>query len=96
MNINERDEGHRPRCEACIQGKQHRTLGRDPMMRATSKLRLIHIDLGGEGKITPSLGGVKYYMIITDDLTRYRWVYFLKYISEASEKVKEFATWIEN
>jgi hypothetical protein len=35
-------------------------------------LGLIHVDLGGRGNITPSVGGAKYYMIITDDLTRYR------------------------
>jgi hypothetical protein len=96
MKIRERDEEHRPRCGACIQGKQHRIPSRDPMTRATTKLGLIHVDLGGGGNITPSVGGAKYYMIITDDLTRYRWVYFLKYKSEASEKLKDFATWIEN
>ena len=66
------------------------------MTRATTKLGLIHVDLGGGGNITPSVGGAKYYMIITDDLTRYRWVYFLKYKSEASERLKDFATWVEN
>ena len=47
------------------------------MTRATTKLGLIHVDLGGGGNITP-IGGAKYYIIIIDDLTRYRWVYFLK------------------
>ena len=96
MKISERDEEHRIRCGACVQGKQYGIPSRDPMTRATTKLGLIHIDLGGGGNITPSVGGAKYYMIITDDLTRYRWVYFLKYKSEASERLKDFATWIEN
>jgi hypothetical protein len=66
------------------------------MTRATNKLGQIHVDLGGGGNISPSVGGVKYYMIITNDLTRYRWVYFLKYKSEALDQLKDFATWIEN
>lgn len=96
IKIHDNHEGNHPRCEACIQGKQHRIPSRDQMSRATTKLGLIHVDLGGGGKILPSVGGSKYYMIITDDFTRYRWTYFLKYKSEALDKLKDFATLIEN
>jgi transposase InsO family protein len=83
-------------CESCIQGKQHRNPCRDPMTRASVKLGLVHIDIGGGGHITPSVGGARYYMIVTDDLTRYRWVYFLKYKSEALSRLKDFAIETEN
>ena len=83
-------------CESCIQGKQQRTPSRDQMTRVSAKLGLVHVDIGGGGHITPSVGGAKYYMIVTDDLTRYRWVFFLKYKWEALSRLKEFAIETEN
>jgi hypothetical protein len=44
--------------------------------------------------ISPTVKGSRYFMIITDDYTRYRWFYTLKYKSDAYTKLKEWAVFI--
>lgn len=64
------------------------------MPRATKPLARIHIDIAGGGntfgmkdmeKENPitSRQGAHYYMLLTDDATRYRWVFFLNKKSDA-------------
>ena len=40
-------------------------------------------------------GGYAYFIICTDDLSRYGYVYLMKYKSEAFEKFKEFIYEVE-
>ena len=49
------------------------------------------------GPITPtSLGGAKYALIITDDYSRYSFIYFLKSKAETASRFKEFLSYIKN
>ena len=76
-------------CESCMLGKQTRTPSRDPQQRASGRLDLVHSDVGGP--ITPqSLGGARYYVTFTDDLTRATWVYTMKTKSECLSRFQEF------
>ena len=53
--------------------------------RANELLELVHSHMCGE--ITPtSAGGSEYFLTITDDKTRYVWIYALKQKSEAGNK----------
>ena len=65
-------------CEGCSSGKQTRNLfsiggGR----RANLVLELVHADLCGPMQ-TKTVGGNLYFFLLTDDYTRYSWVYFLQ------------------
>lgn len=82
-------------CEACVQGKLHRcAFPTSGAKRATEPLGLVHSDLCG--KITPkSAGSAKYFMTLTDDKTRYVWVYTLKKKDEAFQKFKEWKALVE-
>jgi hypothetical protein len=59
----------------------------------------IHIDIGGEGstlncpqdEAPPTGKGIRYFMIITDDATRFRWIYFLR-----TREIAEIAPCIEH
>lgn len=54
-------------CEACILGKQHETPSYQPQEhRATKRGQRIHADLGG-GKASLSIGGNRYFILLTDD-----------------------------
>ena len=54
----------------------------------------MHSDLCG--KITPkSGGGAEYFMTLTDDKTRYVWVYALKKKDEAFKKFQEWKALVE-
>ncbi|XP_039118034.1 uncharacterized protein LOC120253896 [Dioscorea cayenensis subsp. rotundata] len=61
-------------CEACALGKQ--TLVGFPKKvtrRATTPMELIHADLVGPMN-TPSIGGNTYFLLLTDDYSRFSWL----------------------
>ncbi|KAK3737381.1 hypothetical protein QZH41_011519 [Actinostola sp. cb2023] len=82
-------------CEACVQGKLHRcSFPTSGAKRATEPLGLAHSALCG--KITPkSAGGAEYFMTLTDDKTRYVWVYALKKKDEAFKKFQDWKALVE-
>ena len=41
-------------------------------------------------------GGYRYFLIVTDDLRRYGYIYLMKHKSETFEKFKEFQSEVEN
>ncbi|XXG60383.1 hypothetical protein AAC387_Pa04g2305 [Persea americana] len=77
-------------CEGCVYGKQARgTFPSGKAWRANNCLELLHADLCGPMQ-TESLGGSKYFFLITDDYSRFSWVYFLNAKAEAFENFKKF------
>jgi hypothetical protein len=78
-------------CEICRKAKQRRQSSKDPAPRATKILARIHIDIAGGGatldckdkEAPPGIKNIHYFMIITDDATRYQWVYTLRTRDEA-------------
>ena len=63
--------------------------------RATKCLELVHTDLIGPMQ-TESLGGSKYFMLLTDDFSRMSRVFFIKVKSQALDYFKKFKTMVEN
>jgi transposase InsO family protein len=83
-------------CEACILGKQHETPSYQPQEnRATKRGQRIHADLGG-GKASLSIGGDRYFILLTDDYSRMRWVWPLRKKDGAASKVKELFAMLRN
>ena len=58
-------------------------------------MELIHSDVCGPMSTT-TRGGFQYFMILTDDLSRYGYVYLMRHKSETFEKFKEFQNEVEN
>ncbi|KAJ5619407.1 hypothetical protein N7510_003391 [Penicillium lagena] len=90
-----------PFCDVCRQAKQTRRINKTTAYRATKPLSRVHIDIAGGGRtlacdddqVPPGTKGIRYFALITDDATRYRWIYFLRNRSEA---VAAFAQWLEH
>lgn len=80
-------------CEACIYGKQHRLPFRHRTERSSVCGDVIHTDVCGPFQ-TRSLGGSRYYLLLKDDFSHYRFVYFLREKSEVAEKVKSFINFV--
>jgi hypothetical protein len=60
-------------CEVCLLGNSKKQISRRPPNRSTSFLHRVHIDI--VGPLTPvGLNGEQYWIIYTDDYTRYRWI----------------------
>lgn len=89
------EENNNSMCLPCIKGKQHKIINRSAGTRANKPGQLIHMDLCGPMETT-SLGGARYFLLIKDDYSCYKTVYFLKNKSETANKINEFIKMTKN
>ncbi|GJV08281.1 putative ribonuclease H-like domain-containing protein, partial [Tanacetum coccineum] len=83
-------------CVACLKGKQHRASCKSKVMNPITKaLFMLHMDLFGPTFMS-SLMHMKYCLVVTDDYSRFTWVFFLATKDETSEILKKFIKEIEN
>ena len=82
-------------CEPCLMGKMTKTPFSRTMERTTDLLEIIHTDVYCPMNIEDR-GRYHYFMIFTDDLSRYEYIYLMKHKSETFEKFKEFQSEVEN
>ena len=76
-------------------GKMTKTPFSETMERAKDLLEIIHTDVCGPMSVE-ARGGYRYVLTLTDDLSRYGYVYLMKHKSETFEKFKEFQNEVEN
>ncbi|KAJ0525574.1 putative RNA-directed DNA polymerase [Helianthus annuus] len=66
------------KCESCEKGKIKRKPHKPKTVNSIQKpLELLHMDLFGPIHVA-SIGGMSYCLVVTDDFSRYSWVFFLK------------------
>lgn len=82
-------------CDNCILGKISRNKFPDIHMKSKVKLEVIHSDVCGPVNVK-SLGGAKYFLTLTDEMSGFTWVYFLKSKSDVFGTFKNFKTMVEN
>ncbi|GJV25197.1 putative ribonuclease H-like domain-containing protein [Tanacetum coccineum] len=83
-------------CIACLKGKQHRASCKSKVLNPITKpLFMLHMDLFGPTFVS-SLMHKKYCLVVTDDYSRFTWVFFLITKDETSEILKSFIKEIEN
>ncbi|GJZ40220.1 putative ribonuclease H-like domain-containing protein, partial [Tanacetum coccineum] len=81
---------------ACLKGKQHKASCKSNVQNSiTQPLFMLHMDLFGPTFVS-SLMNKKYYLVVTDDYSRFTWVFFLASKDETSGILKNFITEIEN
>lgn len=90
------DCGQKIVCECCLEGKFSRPpFPQKADRKTTQPLQLIHTDLCGPmANVTP--GGNRYFMVLTDDFSRYLVLYLLKDKGEAKQRIKNFVRLVEN
>ncbi|GKC26796.1 putative ribonuclease H-like domain-containing protein [Tanacetum coccineum] len=77
-------------------GKQHRASCKSKVLNPITKpLFMLHMDLFGPTFVS-SLMHKKYCLVVTDDYSRFTWVFFLTTKDETSEILKNFIKEIEN
>ena len=76
-------------CEPCLMGRMTKTPFSGTMKRASDLLEIMHADACDPMRIE-ACGGYRYFLIFTDDLSRYRYIYLLKHKSEMFERFKRF------
>ncbi|GJZ08664.1 putative ribonuclease H-like domain-containing protein, partial [Tanacetum coccineum] len=83
-------------CVACQKGKQHKASCKAKIDRyVTHPLHTLHMDLFGPTSVR-SINHASYCLVITDDCSRFCWVFFLAKKDETSSILKTFIRQIEN
>nr|GEV30535.1 putative ribonuclease H-like domain-containing protein [Tanacetum cinerariifolium] len=83
-------------CVACKKRKQHRASCKTkPVSSVNQPLQRLHMDLFGH-TFVKSLNKKSYYLVVTDNYSRFTWVFFLATKDETSSILKTFITGIEN
>ncbi|GKB05375.1 putative ribonuclease H-like domain-containing protein [Tanacetum coccineum] len=83
-------------CVFCLKGKQHRASCKSKVLNPITKpLLMLHIDLFGPNFMS-SLMHKKYCLVVTDNYSRFTWVFFLATKDQTSEILKNFIKEIEN
>nr|GEW43363.1 putative ribonuclease H-like domain-containing protein [Tanacetum cinerariifolium] len=83
-------------CVVCNKGKQHRASSKTkPVSSVYQPLYRLHMDLFGPTFIK-SLNKKSYCLVVTDDYSRFTWVFFLATKDETSPILKTFITGLEN
>ncbi|GJY00094.1 ribonuclease H-like domain-containing protein [Tanacetum coccineum] len=81
---------------ACQKGKQHKAFCKTKLVSSISQpLQILHMDLFGP-TFVKSLNKKMYCLVVTDDFSRFSWVFFLAFKDETSEILKPFIIGIEN
>ncbi|GJY92385.1 putative ribonuclease H-like domain-containing protein [Tanacetum coccineum] len=83
-------------CVACQKGKQHKASCEAKLERTiTEPLHTLHVDLFRPTSVK-SINHASYCLIITDDCTRFSWIFFLATKDETSGILQNFIRQIEN
>ena len=81
-------------CESCLEGKMTKRPSSVKGNKTNAFLKLVHNDVCGPINIRVR-GGYEYFIMFTDDHSRYGYVYLMQHKSEAFEKFKEFRAEVE-
>ncbi|GKC24264.1 putative ribonuclease H-like domain-containing protein, partial [Tanacetum coccineum] len=83
-------------CVACQKGKEHKASCKAKIVSSISQpLQLLHMDLFGPISVR-SINHKTYCLVITDDYSRFSWVFILRTKNETSGILKDFIRQIEN
>nr|GEZ81868.1 hypothetical protein [Tanacetum cinerariifolium] len=84
-------------CVACCKGKQHKTSYKaiNAVSSISEPLQFLHMDLFGPTSIR-SIDHKYYCLVITDDYSRFCWVFFLEHKDESYPILKDFINLVEN
>ena len=83
-------------CLACKKGKQHKASCKKLEDRTVREpLELLHMDLFGPVSVS-SLNKKKYCLVVTDDCSRFSWVFFLGFKDETFDTLHDLIIALEN
>ena len=82
-------------CESCLLGKMTKAPFTGHSERASDLLGIIHSDVCGPMS-TQARGGYLYFIMFTDDFSRFGHFYLMKHKSESFEMFKRFQSEVEN
>lgn len=82
------------KCEACIYGKHHRGNYKLRQEKSSTCGEIVFADVCGPMQVN-SIGGSRYFLLLKDDYSHFRFVYFMKQKSEVTNIIKNFVMRME-
>jgi hypothetical protein len=82
-------------CEYCLLGKMTKAPFTGQSERSSNLLGLVHTDVCGPMSFV-ARGGFQYFIIFTDDFSRYGYIYLMRHKYESFEKFREFQNEVQN
>ena len=82
-------------CESCLLRKMTRAPFKDATVRMTEPLQRVYMDLCGPMKVQ-SIGSNKYFLLVTNEHTRFCKIYFMRKKSEALDHFKTYVQSAKN
>jgi hypothetical protein len=82
-------------CDACCLAKSHRLSFAASSTIASKPLDFVHCDVWRPSPVTYN-NGSRYYILFTDQYTRFSWIYFLSQKSEVAAIFSQFRSLVEN
>lgn len=76
-------------CNGCILGKHHRLSFQNSFSKASAVGKLVHSDLCGPMQVQ-SIGGARYFLLLKDDFSHFRTVFFIKEKSEVHQLIGKY------
>jgi transposase InsO family protein len=89
----ERITGQMEFCETCVLSKHHKAPFPPSIRRAEICLECVHGDL--EGPLPYGMGGMRYFMLLTDDYSGVSWEFRLRYKSDAWQAFRHWRAQVE-
>ncbi|KAI0991495.1 hypothetical protein K3495_g16692, partial [Podosphaera aphanis] len=84
------------RCEPCYRATLTKRNFKIPGRRATRVLERLHLDVGGPINVRHGTKVVqRYWLVIVDDYSRFRWVKLLQFKNDVNKEYREFKIWAE-
>jgi hypothetical protein len=82
-------------CNACCLAKSHILPFQSSSTVVQKPLECVHCDVGGASPITAH-NGARYYVLFTDQYSKYNWIYFCGQKSEVAAVFAQFKVLVEN
>ena len=94
LNLKEGSDFDDSHCSTCHYAKQRRLPFTSSNNLSVVPFNLIHLDIWGPFHV-PSKQGIRYFLTIVDDCTRFTWVYFLQSESDVQTIFYQFFSLIQ-
>ncbi|KAI0510738.1 hypothetical protein KFK09_011347 [Dendrobium nobile] len=85
---------HSSNCSSCNSYKSHKLVFPTSVHKTCTPLALLHSDVWGPS-LAPSHQGLRYYLLIIDDYSRFSWIFPFTFKSDVSKIFINFITFIE-
>jgi hypothetical protein len=84
-----------PACDSCFRANPTLIISKHPYLRSTRPFQVVHMDTCGK-MTTPTTNREIYFILFTDNFSRYRWVFCITDKSQGFPVIQKFFSAVSN